>query len=129
MCWTLLCTRHKTKTKKTKHHNIICVGHHYALDTRQRQRQTKQKHNTIYIGHHYTQTNTKTLIKHVLYFACSVWLLKYNCICFYAICFITCFIGTFISDVSHYVYVFNFDHLDIRVHVQTCGVLIVHTIH
>ena len=59
ICWTPPYTRHKMKTNKTKNtpqyvldttihktqdeekqikkHNTICVGHHYAQDTRRRQ--------------------------------------------------------------------------------------------
>jgi hypothetical protein len=36
--------RHKTKTNKNIKHNMICVGHHQAQDTRGRQTKTKTQH-------------------------------------------------------------------------------------
>ena len=46
---------HKTQDeeKEIKKHNITCVGHHYAKDTRRRE--GNKKHNITCVGHHYAQ--------------------------------------------------------------------------
>ena len=61
---------HKTQDedKQIKKHNTICVGHHYAQDTRRREANKKtqhkdttiKKHNITCVGHHYAQDTRQT---------------------------------------------------------------------
>jgi hypothetical protein len=66
------CPTHKTQDedKQNKKHNTICVGHHYAQDTRRRQTKQKTQHNMCwtppYTRHKAKTNKTKNTAQYVL---------------------------------------------------------------